>query len=71
MIEGENKVKAVLNLVDLSGSERLSEEDGNEETGYINKSLFVLSNVIHKLSLPKKKYSGRYLVHIFPSETQN
>jgi hypothetical protein len=53
-MEGE-KTKAVLNLVDLSGSERLSDEDSNEETGYINKSLFTLSNVIHKLANSKKK----------------
>ncbi len=52
-----DKVKAVLNLVDLSGSERLSDEESNEETGYINKSLFTLSNVIHKLANSKKKYS--------------
>jgi len=55
MMENETKVKAVLNLVDLSGSERISDEDANEETGYINKSLFVLSNVIHKLSSKGKK----------------
>ena len=44
----------MLNLVDLAGSERLHEEDtksGNmEETSFINKSLFVLSNVIHLLA---------------------
>jgi hypothetical protein len=45
----------VLNLVDLAGSERVGEEDSTEETGYINKSLFVLSNVVHKLS-QKKRY---------------
>lgn len=48
--------KAVLNLVDLAGSERLSDEETNEETGYINKSLFVLSTVIHRLASGKKKY---------------
>ena len=52
-MDGE-RTKAVLNLVDLSGSERLSEEESNEETGYINKSLFTLSNVIHKLANSKK-----------------
>lgn len=44
-----------MNLVDLAGSERLSDEDSvihkvNEETSYINKSLFILSDVIHKLA---------------------
>ncbi len=53
----QDKPRAVLNLVDLSGSERLSDEDSNEETGYINKSLFTLSNVIHKLATCKKRYS--------------
>jgi len=70
-MENENKVKAVLNLVDLAGSERLSDEDSNEETAYINKSLFVLSNVIHKLANPKKKYFFIYLAHTFLLETQN
>jgi len=48
-------------MVDLAGSERLSEDEviknevsSNEETGYINKSLFVLSNVINKLAEGKK-----------------
>ncbi|KAL4438108.1 hypothetical protein ABPG74_016887 [Tetrahymena malaccensis] len=53
---------AVLNLVDLAGSERLHEEDSksgnNEETGFINKSLFVLSNVINKLAEGK---SNKYI----------
>ena len=44
----------MLNLVDLAGSERLNEFDVKSdtlgETGYINKSLFVLSNVINKLA---------------------
>ena len=43
-----------LNLVDLAGSERITEYDpnkeGNGETGYINKSLFVLANVINRLA---------------------
>ena len=44
-----------LNLVDLAGSERLGEfetraPDQLGETGHINKSLFVLANVINKLA---------------------
>ena len=43
-------------MVDLAGSERLSESGAQaiEETSHINKSLFVLSNVIYKLSDIKK-----------------
>lgn len=42
---------SVVNLVDLAGSERISDVGGdNSETGFINKSLFVLTNVINKLS---------------------
>lgn len=43
---------SVLNLVDLAGSERISESGSSslEETSHINKSLFVLANVIYKLS---------------------
>ena len=46
---------SVLNLVDLAGSERLNEfevrESGQmDETGHINKSLFILSNVVNKLA---------------------
>jgi centromeric protein E len=45
---------STLNLVDLAGSERLSEieirPDVQGETGFINKSLFILSNVINKLA---------------------
>jgi len=45
-------------LVDLAGSERISENDLNKvesgETGFINKSLFVLANVINKLAENKK-----------------
>ncbi len=59
MMEND-KVKAILNLVDLAGSERLTDEDSNEETGYINKSLFILSNVINKLATSKKKYPLSY-----------
>lgn len=41
---------SVLNVVDLAGSERLSKtEENNPETGSINKSLFILSNVVSKL----------------------
>jgi hypothetical protein len=54
-MENEHRARSVLNLVDLSGSERLADEENSEETAYINKSLFVLSNVIHKLANPKKK----------------
>ena len=47
-----------LNLIDLAGSERISEyeskNEGSGETGYINKSLFVLANVINKLAENKK-----------------
>ena len=43
-----------LNLIDLAGSERIGEYDPNKEgsgeTGYINKSLFVLANVINRLA---------------------
>ena len=42
-----------LNLIDLAGSERINEYESKNittgETGYINKSLFVLANVINKL----------------------
>ena len=48
-----------LNLIDLAGSERISEYDPNKEgsgeTGYINKSLFVLANVINRLADNTKK----------------
>jgi centromeric protein E len=44
----------MLNLIDLAGSERLNEfehrKDTLGETGHINKSLFILSNVINKLA---------------------
>ena len=47
---------SVLNLVDLAGAERLamSGHASVDETGHINKSLFVLANVIYKLSESKK-----------------
>lgn len=46
-----------LNLVDLAGSEKLSEnESSSGETGHINKSLFVLANVVNKLAEGKKAH---------------
>jgi len=49
-----------LNLVDLAGSERLNEFDLKVETtgeaGFINKSLFVLTNVINRLAEGKSGY---------------
>ena len=52
---------SLLNLVDLAGSERINNcekniPNNNNETGYINKSLFALSNVINKLSENKNIY---------------
>jgi hypothetical protein len=43
---------SILNLVDLAGSERIAESGAAniEETSHINTSLFVLANVIYKLS---------------------
>lgn len=41
---------SVLNLVDLAGSERTNEVGDTSETSYINKSLFVLTNVIKRLA---------------------
>ena len=53
-IEGGPKTCSMLNLVDLAGSERLNEfehrKDTLGETGHINKSLFILANVINKLA---------------------
>lgn len=51
-----------LNLVDLAGSERLAEVGGGklEETNHINKSLFVLSKVVQKLS----EANGKEVLHI-------
>jgi centromeric protein E len=55
--ENENITKSYyscLNLIDLAGSERLSDNKKNVkyigETNYINKSLFMLTNVINKLA---------------------
>ena len=51
---------SMLNLVDLAGSERLNEFEGKNEnlgeTGHINKSLFILSNVINKLAEGKSTH---------------
>ena len=48
---------SILNMVDLAGSEKLHEtESQSGETGYINKSLFVLANVINKLAEGKKMH---------------
>jgi kinesin family protein 6/9 len=49
---------SLLNLVDLAGSERLtdSKHDNSTETGSINKSLFLLSNVISKLAEGEKQH---------------
>lgn len=52
--------RGIFNLVDLAGSERLHEDElikteNTEETGFINKSLFILSNVINKLAEGKKQ----------------
>ena len=60
-----HKKYSMMNLVDLAGSERLNEFDnagGGKaehlgETGYINKSLFVLSNVINKLAEGKARWA--------------
>ena len=41
---------SLINLVDLAGSERMNEVGDSNETSYINKSLFILTNVINKLS---------------------
>ena len=54
--EGENVINkfSCLNLIDLAGSERINEYESKNittgETGYINKSLFVLAHVINKLA---------------------
>jgi len=59
--KGESMIKkSCLNLVDLAGSERLNEFDMRVEVtgeaGYINKSLFVLTNVINRLAEGKGGY---------------
>lgn len=47
---------SILNMVDLAGSERISESGDSQlkETSSINTSLFVLANVIYKLSENRK-----------------
>ncbi|CAI2381149.1 unnamed protein product [Moneuplotes crassus] len=54
------KKTSMLNLIDLAGSERLNEfehrKDTLGETGHINKSLFILSNVINKLAEGKHSH---------------
>lgn len=54
------KKTSMFNLVDLAGSERLNEFDNRKdtigETGHINKSLFILSNVINKLAEGKHSH---------------
>lgn len=56
----ENSRISCLNLVDLAGSERINDYDNKNgmfsETGHINKSLFVLANVINKLAEGKGGY---------------
>jgi hypothetical protein len=51
-------IYSCLNLVDLAGSERLGDYDSafnnQGETAYINKSLFILANVINKLAEGKR-----------------
>jgi len=59
--EGKGPTRySMLNLVDLAGSERLNEfeykTDTLGETGHINKSLFILSNVINKLAEGKSSH---------------
>ena len=58
--EAEGIRYSCLNLVDLAGSERLNDYDTKTEafgeTGYINKSLFVLANVVNKLAEGKNQY---------------
>ena len=56
----EYNKRSYLNLVDLAGSERIHDYDQKSElfteTGHINKSLFVLANVINKLAEGKTGY---------------
>lgn len=57
-----------LNLVDLAGSERINEYESKNittgETGYINKSLFVLAHVINKLAENNQGKKYIYLIEI-------
>lgn len=60
--QGEGRLRyATLNLIDLAGSERLNEFEVRQpeqlgETGHINKSLFILANVVNKLAEGKRQY---------------
>jgi len=59
--QGKIRRFSCLNLVDLAGSERLSDNGGmtdlqTGETGFINKSLFLLTNVIKKLADGNKSH---------------
>ena len=59
------KKYSLLNLVDLAGSERVNKDENNNinnETGYINKSLFALANVINYLKIK---------IYIYHIEIQN
>lgn len=49
-----------MNLVDLAGSERITDVGNKqiEETSHINKSLFVLANVVYKLSESMRGSNG-------------
>lgn len=55
-----------LNLIDLAGSERINEYESKNittgETGYINKSLFVLAHVINKLA--ENNQGKKFIYHI-------
>ena len=59
-LENGSKTCSMLNLVDLAGSERLNEFEHRKETlgetGHINKSLFILANVINKLAEGKNQH---------------
>eukprot|EP00359_Climacostomum_virens_P006452 CAMPEP_0204902852 /NCGR_PEP_ID=MMETSP1397-20131031/3921_1 /ASSEMBLY_ACC=CAM_ASM_000891 /TAXON_ID=49980 /ORGANISM="Climacostomum Climacostomum virens, Strain Stock W-24" /LENGTH=1040 /DNA_ID=CAMNT_0052071421 /DNA_START=20 /DNA_END=3139 /DNA_ORIENTATION=- len=60
--QGDGRLRfSSLNLVDLAGSERLNEFEVRQpeqlgETGHINKSLFILANVVNKLAEGKRQY---------------
>lgn len=57
--EGRNRKFGKINFVDLAGSERIKGNDNGDqmmkETSQINKSLFVLGQVISSLSNQNKK----------------
>lgn len=56
----QSKTCSMLNLVDLAGSERLNEfehrKDTLGETAHINRSLFILANVINKLAEGRQQH---------------